>query len=78
MNRITVSVLAVYQTTWIRDICGIIFDNLTVLSRVKDFIQKQIIFFGFFASVLSNVDAIGLDSVDNVGDVHSDNPLTTL
>jgi len=70
VNRVAFLRSTEYQTAWIWRIRWIIFNDFAVQRRIKDFVQRQIVFASFLPGVLCDVDAVSLNGVDYIRDFH--------
>jgi hypothetical protein len=75
VNRRATESLAEYQTTRIGLGGRTIFDNLAVKHGEVNFIEREMIRFGFFVSVIGDPNAVCLYCLDDYGNVHTRLPL---
>lgn len=71
MDWLSGETVTVDQTTWVRLVGWIVFDDFTVQYAEENFVKGQTVCLCFFVGVVSDAYSIMTNSVNNVLDVQS-------
>lgn len=71
MHKAAVKCLAQYETTRIRRILWIDFNDLTVQNRVINFFKRKVVILSLIISVITDPDLVGEDGLGNVANINN-------